>query len=52
MKLNTFASISSVVWAFTILIGTGYVIFFLGYSGWWWLLAILLLSADFKPVKK
>lgn len=27
-----------------IIIGTGYVVFELGYSGWWFLLAIILLD--------
>ncbi|EKS37770.1 hypothetical protein [Afipia clevelandensis] len=31
-------------WVFTVLIGTSYVVFWLGYSGWWFLLAVLLMG--------
>lgn len=31
------------LWMFTILAGTAYVVFGLGYSGWWWFLAVVLL---------
>lgn len=38
-------------WIFNIIVvvGTGYVVFFLDYSGWWWLLAVGLL---FTPDRK
>lgn len=32
------------LWMFGIVAGTSYVVFGLGYSGWWWLLAVVLLS--------
>ena len=32
------------LWNFTVLIGTAYVVFGRGESGWWFLLAILLLG--------
>lgn len=33
------------LWMFTILAGTAYIVFWLGYSGWWWLLTIVLLCS-------
>jgi hypothetical protein len=32
------------LWMFTVLIGTSYIVFWLGYSGWWFLLAVLLMA--------
>jgi len=32
-----------VAWNFTILLGTSYIVFWLGYSGWWFLLALVLM---------
>lgn len=31
-------------WNGSILIGTAYIVFGLGYSGWWWALAVLLMA--------
>jgi hypothetical protein len=33
-------------WNGTILVGTAYIVFWLGYSGWWWLLAVILMSGS------
>jgi hypothetical protein len=33
-----------IAWLLTILVGTGYVVFILGHSGWWWVLAIFLMA--------
>lgn len=30
-------------WSLMIVLGTAYIVFVLGYSGWWWALAICLL---------
>ena len=32
------------LWMFTILAGTAYIVFWLGYSGWWWLLSVVLVG--------
>jgi hypothetical protein len=44
---NNFAMLLELIWGMIVLVGTGYVVFFLHKNGWWFLLAILLLSADF-----
>lgn len=36
-------TVFKIVWLLSILLGTGYVVFWLGYSGWWWLFAVFLL---------
>ena len=40
------------VWVFTLLIGTSYVVFWLGHSGWWFVLALLLMSVGDTDEKK
>lgn len=32
------------VWNGAIIAGTAYAVFWLGYSGWWWLLALVLMA--------
>lgn len=34
------------VWNGAIVVGTAYIVFGLGYSGWWWLLAVILMSGS------
>ena len=48
MKYITFL-IYIILWDGSILVGTFYATFVLGYSGWWWLLAVYLGRASFKP---
>ena len=38
-----------IIWDGGIITGTGYAVFILGASGWWFLLAILLSLMSFKP---
>jgi len=38
-----------VIWDFGILVGTSYFVFIKGHSGWWFLLAFILLGGSFKP---
>lgn len=37
-----------ILWDGVILLGTGYVVFILGKSGWWFLLAYILMVNSFK----
>ncbi|MET4187636.1 hypothetical protein ABIB86_000415 [Bradyrhizobium sp. JR1.7] len=41
-----------VAWNGTILVGTAYIVFVLGYSGWWWLLAVVLMSGSANATEK
>ncbi|MGY3607646.1 MULTISPECIES: hypothetical protein [unclassified Bradyrhizobium] len=34
------------LWNGVIVLGTAYIVFGLGFSGWWWLLAIVLMSGS------
>lgn len=34
----------SFLWNAVIVVGAAYIVFGLGYSGWWWLLALALMS--------
>ena len=38
-----------ILWDGGILAGTFYATFILGHSGWWWLVALILMGASFKP---
>ena len=40
-----FKSLLVLIWGLTVLFGTGYVVFFLGHSGWWWVLGVILIGA-------
>lgn len=40
------------VWNGSILIGTSYIVFGLGYSGWWWALAVLLMAGGSEKASK
>lgn len=49
-EYNNFSIIADLIWGITVLNGTSYVVFILHRSGWWFLFALLLLSASF-PIK-
>jgi len=38
-----------IFWEILIVGGTAYIVFGLGYSGWWWLLGIFLGGCAYKP---
>ena len=38
-----------VLWDGGVLYGTFYATFILGHSGWWWVLAVFLMTVSFKP---
>ena len=38
-----------VLWEGMIIVGAGYVVFVLDYSGWWFALALLLSASAYKP---
>lgn len=38
-----------IAWDGAILVGATYLTFIQGRSGWWWLFALVLMSASFKP---
>lgn len=40
------------IWALTLLILTGYVVFFLGFSGWWFLFTTIIISATPEVTNK
>lgn len=40
-----------VAWNVIILIGTAYIVFWLGFSGWWWVLAVVLMSGSASSSK-
>lgn len=42
--------IYSLVYEGLVLGGCGYVVFVLGYSGWWFVLAVILSGSQFKPL--
>lgn len=49
MNGNTTAAVivlALLAWNGAILVGTAYIVFWLGHSGWWWLLALVLMSAS------
>lgn len=48
---SNFGMFLEVVWALTVLLGTGYVVFVLHRSGWWWLLGLTLMSASLYKKK-
>ncbi|MFT4117492.1 hypothetical protein [Bradyrhizobium sp.] len=47
-RLNALVLVISIVavWNGAIIAGTAYIVFWKGYSGWWWLLALVLLNAN------
>jgi len=38
-----------ILWDVGILVGTSYLVFAKGHSGWWFLLAIVIMYSSFKP---
>lgn len=34
------------IWNGALIVGTAYIVFGLGYSGWWWLLTLILMSGS------
>lgn len=49
MKGNTAIAVivlALLTWNAGIVIGTAYIVFWLGYSGWWWLFALALMSGS------
>jgi hypothetical protein len=41
--------IYEIFWCCLVLGGCSYIVFWMHYSGWWFVLAIVLLTASFKP---
>lgn len=39
-----------IFWVSLIIGGTGYAVFVLGHSGWWFVLAVILGSASYSPI--
>lgn len=48
MRALTFL-IYIILWDGSILAGTTYLVFWMNESGWWYLLAMVLMSTSFKP---
>lgn len=40
-----------IFWEGMLFIGTGYIVFWLDYSGWWFLLAVFLGAGAYSPLK-
>lgn len=50
-KTNTVGIILDFMWGSLVLVGTTYLVFFKGINPWWYLLALLLMSASFLTEK-
>lgn len=38
-------SITTMSWALLVMTGAAYIVFWRGHSGWWWVLAVVLMTA-------
>ena len=48
---NDMIALANVVKDIFVLVGMSYLYFWKGVSGWWWVLAILILASEYKAEK-